>query len=224
MRCCALLLLLTGAPRFEDDLADDDPEVRAGAEARIVRLGPEAAPGLRELRNHRDPEVAARASHILTRLAAPRIALGADPAGPFPKDRPLPATVLMANPWGAEVVFHPDSLHVAVEILELREQLRDDTEIAIFFPEARDQDCALSPSDFETAPAGGLFRHRISDLRSLLPAPLAGRYRLTVRYAFDPAAYRRRCRKGCAAHEALEAPWNRALTAPLSGSAEFTLR
>lgn len=228
MRWCTLLLVLR-CHDLADELADDRVDVRAKAEARIVRLGVKASPDLRALLSHPDPEVAARASHILARLAAPRLVLGDGTTASFPKDRPLSLLVVMDNPWGEPVFLHRDGVAISIVLRELHGDPPQPSldEPAIFFPEARESECGYSASDFVQVAAGESFRHRLPDIRSLAfvyGAAPAGRYRIRVRYAFDPAAYRRRCSKKCAEHDAPGAPWNLAPTAPLETSAEFTLR
>ena len=247
MRMCILALLLQGndLPRLIARLSDDDVAVRTRAETEILSHGMKAAPDLRTLLADRDSEVAARARAILDKIGSPKILLGDGSTTPFPKDKAVPLTILIDNPWGEEAVYSLGHFTLVITVLELKEKPPQDAwEPAIFFPEASAGRCLLSASDFQKVATGGTWRRRFTDLRqeesfriaysekileaypriSMARPTLAGRYGVTVRYSYDAAAYKRTCAGNCEGHDDPAAPWNRAWTGPLEASAEFTLR
>jgi hypothetical protein len=59
---------------------------------------------------------------------------------------------------------------------------------------------------------------------SLPGATAPGRYRVTVTYRFDRAAYLRRCAGACDGHRNADARWNRAFDFPLRAEAEFEVK
>ena len=224
-------------------LGDDDVDLRARAEARLTGLGKEALPFLREACRSADPEISARARHLLAKIEPLRILLGDGSRSSFRKDDPIPATLLLENTTGGDAAFLVRGFRVTVEVLELHEEPPQEGWRSILSGHGRySTHCALEGSDFVGLAPGGTHRMAFPDLRekkglefdrgilerfpkiSLLTPTLAGRYRVTARYGYDRAAYLRLCSKPCAAHDDPRAPWNRCFAGPLTASAEFTVR
>lgn len=252
LRPAAVLLLscLAAAdePRTEigtliSRLGDDDVDVRVRAEARLTEIGKRALPFLRAACRSADPEVAARARQLLGKIEPLRILLGDGSRNLFRKDEPIPVTLLVENSTGGEAAFFPRGFRVTVEVLELHEEPPQEGRHSILSGYGRySSHCALSESDFACLAQGGTHRIGIPELRekkglefargilerypgiSMITPTLAGRYRVTSRYAYDRAAYLRLCSKRCATHDDPSAPWNRCFPGPLHASAEFTLR
>ncbi len=252
-RSAAVLLLsscLAAAdePRSEIDallsrLGDDDVEVRARAEARLTGLGKEALPFLRAACGSADPEIAARARQLLAKIEPLRILPGDGSRSSFRKGEPIPAALLLENSTGGDAAFLSRGFRVRVEVLELHEKPPQEGRRDSLSGYGRfSTHCALEESDFVSLVQGGSQRIALPELRekkglgfareilerypeiSMLTPTLAGRYRVSVRYEYDRAAYLRLCPKSCPSHDDPRAPWNRCFAGPLAASAEFTVR
>jgi hypothetical protein len=224
-------------------LADDDIEVRTRTESALIALGKRALPALERACRSVDPEIAARARQIRATISPLRLLLGYGPGASFGRNETVPAVLHLENLSAPEQVYFASGFCLTIEVLQLHEKPPQEARTVIRHGRGvYSTACFLSSLDFLTLGRGESHWKGMGELHeerglefspavlgeypkiSLTSPTLAGRYRATVRYAYDRAAYVAQCPRSCPGHGAPRALWNRAAPGPLEDSVEFTIR
>jgi hypothetical protein len=245
----ALILLLAAQDRPPDipalivQLGDDDIEVRSRAESALISRGSTALPALQAATRSTDLDVADRARRIRATIAPLRIVLGGGSVPSFGKKETVEVVLQIENPSGEERCYFATGFSLSVEVMELHEKPpQEGRRIVARGTGTYSTGCFLSSLDFLTVAPSGSHRRGMGALHeergleyspavlekypdiSLTSPVLAGRYRMTARYAYVRDSYLALCPRSCAGHDDSRALWNRASTVRLEASAEFTLR
>jgi hypothetical protein len=241
----ALALLLQSAAEIGDlidRLADRDVEVREAATRRLIEIGEPAWEEVRKASESGDPEVASRARHVLEEISLLRVALKIGVPDRRKPGEQIPFTITLRNDSLRKISWFPEGLEYEVTLLEVFEDppLGEERFSGGGWYRAS-SGCRLSEGDFRTlasrkeaeAVTADLLeaRLRISpELRKKHPKidcekpGIRGRYRITASYAYDPAEYKKRCRKNCPGHDDTRKAWNQCYARPLRAEREFEIR